>query len=137
MNHFGKNLRTGRSIPKRLKTTNTVKNGMRLEVGCPKFKAIVLGSAGGLSENNLTSFLLSPINENNFIALDAETLNSGIKKAAERGSFSTIEVPEDSASSIEGWILQNHIKAYLITHAHLDRIAGLIINSPADSKKIF
>ncbi len=101
----------------------------------PKFKAIVLGSAGGLSENNLTSFLLSPINENNFIALDAETLNSGIKKAAERGSFSTIEVPEDSASSIEGWILQNHIKAYLITHAHLDHIAGLIINSPTDSKK--
>jgi 3',5'-cyclic-nucleotide phosphodiesterase len=104
----------------------------------PKFKAIVLGSAGGLSEDNLTSFLLSPINENNFIALDAGTLNSGIKKAAERGSFSAIEVPEDSALSIEGWILQNHIKAYLITHAHLDHISGLIINSPADSnKKIF
>jgi len=101
----------------------------------PKFKAIVLGSAGGLCEDNLTSFLLSPINENNFIALDAGTVHSGIKKAAGRGSFSAIEVPEDSALSIEGWILQNHIKAYLITHAHLDHIAGLIINSPADSRK--
>jgi len=101
----------------------------------PKFKAIVLGSAGGLSENNLTSFLLSPINENNFIALDAGTIFYGIKKATERGSFSAIEVPKDSALSTEGWILRKHIKAYLISHAHLDHVSGLIINSAADSKK--
>ena len=101
----------------------------------PKFKAVVLGSAGGLSEDNLTSYLLSPIDKNNFIALDAGTIFYGIKKASELGSFAEIEVPKDSVLSIEGWILQKHIKAYLISHAHLDHIGGLIINSPADSKK--
>jgi len=101
----------------------------------PKFKSIVLGSAGGLSEDNLTSFLLSPINENNFIALDAGTIFYGIKKASELGSFSAIEVPKDSVLSIEGWILRKYIKAYLISHAHLDHVSGLIINSAADSKK--
>jgi cAMP phosphodiesterase len=32
-------------------------------------------------------------------------------------------------------VLKNYIKAYLISHAHLDHIAGLIINSPEDTAK--
>jgi 3',5'-cyclic-nucleotide phosphodiesterase len=101
----------------------------------PKFKSVVLGSGGGLSEEDLTSYLLSPINDNNFIALDAGTIYYGIRKASQRGSFAEIEVSDDSALSIEGWILRRHIKAYLISHAHLDHISGLIINSAADSNK--
>jgi cAMP phosphodiesterase len=30
--------------------------------------------------------------------------------------------------------LKDYIKAYFVSHGHLDRL-GLIINSPADSKK--
>ena len=127
---------------KLIRTISTIVVLLFISVSCygedviqPKFKAIVLGSAGGLSEDNLTSYLLSPINENNFIALDAGTIFYGIKKSIERGSFSEIEVPKDSVLSTEGWILRKHIKAYLISHAHLDHVSGLIINSAADSKK--
>ena len=127
---------------KLIRTISTIVVLFLISISCfgedtnrPKFKSIVLGSAGGLSEDNLTSFLLSPINENNFIALDAGTIFYGIKKASELGSFAEIEVPKDSVLSTEGWILRKHIKAYLISHAHLDHVSGLIINSAADSKK--
>ena len=32
-------------------------------------------------------------------------------------------------------VLRKYIKGYLISHAHLDHVSGLIINSPADSSK--
>src|SRR5262249_59591880 len=40
-----------------------------------------------------------------------------------------------SAQSRVGYVLTNLIKGYLISHAHLDHVAGLIIASPDDSKK--
>lgn len=100
-----------------------------------KFVAIVLGAAGGLSEDNLTSYLLAPVGETRFIALDAGTLLSGIRVATNRGSFDDIHVPQESSFTLAGWILQEHIKAYVISHAHLDHISGLILNSPDDSQK--
>jgi 3',5'-cyclic-nucleotide phosphodiesterase len=100
-----------------------------------KFVTIVLGAAGGLSEDNLTSYLLAPVGDTRFIALDAGTLLSGIRVAKARGSFDAIHVPPESALTLEGWILQEHIKAYVLSHAHLDHVSGLILNSPDDSQK--
>jgi len=100
-----------------------------------KFVTIVLGAAGGLSEDNLTSYLLAPTGESRFIALDAGTLLSGIKAARSRGSFDTVQVPPAAAVTLDGWILQEHIKAYVLSHAHLDHISGLILNSPDDHQK--
>jgi len=100
-----------------------------------KFVTIVLGAAGGLSEDNLTSYLLAPVGETHFIALDAGTLLSGIRVAINRGSFDDIRVPPASSVTLAGWILQEHIKAYVLSHAHLDHISGLILNSPDDAQK--
>ena len=100
-----------------------------------KFDVIVLGSAGGLSEDNLTAYLIGSKGSNDFLSVDAGSLFSGLQKANAMGSFAGIEVPDESPLSLEGWILQNHIKAYLVSHAHLDHIAGLIINSTDDLKK--
>ena len=100
-----------------------------------KFVTIVLGAAGGLSEDNLTSYLLAPVGESRFIALDAGTLLAGIRVAKARGSFDALHVPQESSLTLEGWILQEHIKAYVLSHAHLDHISGLILNSPDDSQK--
>jgi 3',5'-cyclic-nucleotide phosphodiesterase len=41
----------------------------------------------------------------------------------------------DCTDSIEGRVLRHHIKAFLITHTYIDHVAGLVMNSPADSAK--
>lgn len=89
------------------------------------FQVVPLGVKGGIDEKNLSAYLLAPINTNNYICLDAGTVNAGIEKAIKKKTFkvSTNEV------------LKKYIKGYLISHAHLDHVSGLIINSPADSSK--
>lgn len=89
------------------------------------FDVIPLGIYGGEQEDNLSAYLVGPPEENSFLSLDAGTVNTGIRKAIEFKSLSGTE--ED--------ILKNQIKGYFISHGHLDHLAGLIINSPADSKK--
>ncbi|KUJ63108.1 3',5'-cyclic-nucleotide phosphodiesterase [Flavobacteriaceae bacterium CRH] len=91
----------------------------------PSFQVVPLGVKGGIDEKNLSAYLLAPINTKDYICLDAGTVNAGIEKAIENNVFkvSTSEV------------LRKYIKGYLISHAHLDHVSGLIINSPADSSK--
>ncbi|ASW73776.1 3',5'-cyclic-nucleotide phosphodiesterase [Chryseobacterium piperi] len=90
------------------------------------FKVIPLGVYGGGEESNLSSYMAAPMNSENYVALDAGTLRSGIEKAIEQGNFKG-----NSASQV----LKQNIKGYLISHAHLDHVSGMIINSPDDSKK--
>lgn len=89
------------------------------------FKIIPLGVKGGDDESNLSSYMLAPNGSNHFICLDAGTINAGIQKAIENKTLKGIS--ED--------IQRRQIKGYLISHAHLDHVAGLIINSPADTTK--
>jgi len=89
------------------------------------FQVVPLGVKGGIDEKNLSAYLLAPISTNDFICLDAGTINSGIEKAIENKAFRV------SANEV----LKKYIKGYLISHAHLDHVSGLIINSPADSSK--
>jgi len=99
------------------------------------FKVIVLGSGGGPFENNLSSYLISPSNENNYVALDAGTILHGLNIANSKGSFDDIDIPKKSGVTPEFFLLQNNIKGYLITHSHLDHISGLITSSPYDTNK--
>ncbi|CAC9973772.1 MBL fold metallo-hydrolase [Flavobacterium panici] len=89
------------------------------------FQVVPLGIKGGIDEKNLSAYLIAPANTKDFVCLDAGTVNAGIEKAIENKVFkvSTSEV------------LRKYIKGYLISHAHLDHVSGLIINSPADSSK--
>lgn len=89
------------------------------------FQVVPLGVKGGIDEKNLSAYLLAASDTKDFICLDAGTVNAGIEKAIEKKVFkvSTSEV------------LRKYIKGYLISHAHLDHVSGLIINSPADSSK--
>lgn len=100
-----------------------------------QFKVIVLGSAGGLSEDNLSAYLIAPKHSDYFVSLDAGTLFSGLRKAREVGSLDNIKVPAQSNFNVEGWTLTELVKAYLISNAHLDHITGLTINSTDDSAK--
>ena len=100
-----------------------------------RFVSVALGVAGGITEDNLTSYLLAPAGTTDFVALDAGTLLSGIRKAYDMGSFGDLRAPPDADLTPEGWILQNRVRAYLITHAHLDHVAGLVIGSTDDTGK--
>lgn len=91
----------------------------------PSFHVVPLGIKGGIDEKNLSAYLVAPINTKEYICLDAGTINSGLEKAIENKVFDV------SAETV----LKQYIKGYLISHAHLDHVSGLIINSPADSSK--
>jgi 3',5'-cyclic-nucleotide phosphodiesterase len=101
----------------------------------PQFVTIVLGTAGGLMESNLSSYLLAPTGSTDFVALDAGTLLTGLQQANRKGNLSDIALATPSSLSVEGQVLTQHIKAYLLSHAHLDHLAGLVLNSPEDVAK--
>src|SRR5882724_7879828 len=89
------------------------------------FKIVPLGVKGGVDESNLSAYLLAANGTDDYICLDAGTLHAGILKAIGYGVFhKSAEV-----------VLRQNIKAYFISHAHLDHVAGMIINSPEDSSK--
>jgi 3',5'-cyclic-nucleotide phosphodiesterase len=99
------------------------------------FDVIVLGALGGIQDGNLSSYLIRPHGDRNAIACDAGSLVNGLKVAQDKGAFSDVKVPEGSTDSVVGHVLKNDIKGYLISHAHLDHVQGLVVASPDDSNK--
>lgn len=91
----------------------------------PSFKIVPLGVRGGLDESNLSAYMVAPEGSNNYVCLDAGTLHYGIEKAVSNKVFN---IPAEQ-------VLKKNIKGYFISHAHLDHVSGLIINSPDDSAK--
>ena len=89
------------------------------------FRVVPLGVKGGMAESNLSAYMVAGKGSNDYICLDAGTLHAGIQQAIHKGAF---KVPA-------GTVLRQYIKAYFISHAHLDHLAGMIINSPEDSAK--
>jgi 3',5'-cyclic-nucleotide phosphodiesterase len=90
------------------------------------FTIIPLGVKGGLDEANLSSYMVAAKGSSNYICLDAGTINAGLQKAVANKLFTELSAEE---------VQKNKIKAYFISHAHLDHVAGLILNSPNDSPK--
>ena len=97
-----------------------------------KISAVVLGSGGGPREDNVSSYMLFPSDApDEAVALDAGTLTVGIRRADELGNLWDFVVPSGSNLTREGYVYQN-IKAYLITHAHLDHTSAHYLNGPVD-----
>ena len=101
------------------------------------FDVIVLGALGGIQDGNLSSYLIRPHGDRNAIACDAGSLVNGLKVAQDRGVFRDVKAPEGSTDSVIGHVLKNEIKGYLISHAHLDHVQGLVIASPMTATKPF
>jgi 3',5'-cyclic-nucleotide phosphodiesterase len=90
------------------------------------FSIIPLGVKGGLDESNLSAYLVAGKGSNNFICLDAGTINAGLQKIAK-----THLLGKETAEEIQ----KKYIKAYCISHGHLDHLSGLIMNAPNDNSK--
>jgi 3',5'-cyclic-nucleotide phosphodiesterase len=89
------------------------------------FHVLPLGVKGGLDESNLSAYLVASAGSSNFVCLDAGTVYSGLTLARKKGSIQKTEPA----------FLKENIKGYFISHGHLDHVAGIILNSPEDSKK--
>ncbi len=99
------------------------------------FKVLPLGTSGGELQDNLSAYLVAPGSETHFVALDAGTLCSTLKKIPkEQLQTLGLEKKVNNSSAQEAFFTGN-IKAYLISHAHLDHISGLVLCSTIDSKK--
>ncbi|MCF2490190.1 MBL fold metallo-hydrolase [Dyadobacter sp. CY347] len=89
------------------------------------FRVVPLGVRGGGDDGNLSAYMVAPVNSNAFVCLDAGTVTNGISKAVANKVFT---VPADV-------VLRKYIKAYLISHPHLDHLSGMVINSVEDTAK--
>jgi len=99
------------------------------------FDVVTLGARGGIEDGNLSAFMIAPAGDPRAVTCDAGALVNGLRVADAKGVFDQVKVPEDSAYTRIGYVLTDQIKGYLITHAHMDHLAGLVIASPDDSNK--
>ncbi|MEI7587936.1 MAG: 3',5'-cyclic-nucleotide phosphodiesterase [Chitinophagia bacterium] len=90
------------------------------------FTILPLGVKGGLDESNLSAYMIAAAGSDNYICLDAGTINAGLQKIVASKLFYGLNAED---------IQKKYIKAYFISHAHLDHVAGLIMNSPNDIAK--
>ncbi|TCM41452.1 MBL fold metallo-hydrolase [Novosphingobium aerophilum] len=91
------------------------------------FDLVPLGVEGGVVEGATTAWFIAASGSRKGLACDAGTLVPGIRAAIAKGGF-----PAGSRASD---VLHEGIGAYLITHPHLDHVAGLVMASPDDSAK--
>ena len=89
------------------------------------FRIVPLGVLGGSDESNLSAYMLAPQGSADYVCLDAGTVHYGIDKAIANKAF---KVPANV-------MLRKYIKGYFISHAHLDHLAGMVMNSPDDTVK--
>ncbi|WP_454759625.1 hypothetical protein [Caulobacter segnis] len=91
----------------------------------PAFDVVTLGVKGGVEEPT-SAYHITARGARSGVMCDAGTLASGLDLAVRKGSY--------PGKTSRGPVMDS-IAAYLITHAHLDHVAGLVLASPDDGKK--
>ena len=89
------------------------------------FDVTAIGVRGGVDDGNLTAWMIAPHGDSKAVMCDAGSLVNGIEAARAKGSL----------KGSRETILHDDIRGYMISHAHLDHLAGMLIAAPDDSKK--
>lgn len=95
------------------------------EASAQSFTVIPFGVKGGNDEGNLSCYAIAVHGTDRYVCFDAGTVRAGVQKSIERGTL----------HGDPNEIIRTNVKGYLISHAHLDHIEGLVINSTDDSPK--
>lgn len=90
----------------------------------PRFDVIVLGAQGGIVSDDLSAYLVAPRGRDDFVCLDGGSVFTGLERAAALGSLG----PGARADAT----LRDRVRGYLISHPHLDHVAGLLLAAPDD-----
>ena len=93
-------------------------------VADPRFAVVVLGAQGGIVSDDLSAYLVASAGSDDFVCLDAGSVFTGLERAAALGSLG----PDARADTT----LRQRIRGYLISHPHLDHLAGLLLAAPDD-----
>ena len=93
-----------------------------------RFEVVALGVQGGGDGGDLSSYLIHPAGDPRGVTCDAGTLVAGLQRAKAAGAFGR------AAPEVRD-LLRSRVRGYLISHAHLDHLAGLLIAAPDDSAK--
>ncbi|MBB2179794.1 3',5'-cyclic-nucleotide phosphodiesterase [Gluconacetobacter tumulicola] len=99
------------------------------------FVMTVLGARGGMLDGNLSAYMVRPAGDDRAVLCDAGTATAGLVAADRAGALDDIALPPGTGLTRPGYVLTHTIRAYLISHAHLDHVAGLVVASPDDSAK--
>eukprot|EP01084_Bolivina_argentea_P222191 376146_1 len=109
------------------------------EAGHPEkyaFRIFACGSKGGSYAADLTSYFIAERNDPfNFISMDVGTSLDCIKVAAEKGQMvngaKLLNEHDQSQTDLTyvGYFRKKQLNGFLVTHAHLDHTAGLVISS--------
>jgi len=112
------------------------------------FYVLPVGTSGGVDDASLSGFAISAIpssgNPQNWVLMDSGSFVSGLRMASQYGVLASLGVPNATQPCESGtnppkcldwaYFFLLNIKAYFISHPHLDHFSGLIIASASDKK---
>jgi len=87
----------------------------------------VLGCGGGSSELDCSSYLVNQVGSDEYIVFDGGSMLQGYTLCQKNGHLD----PKLSFTEF----MHEHIKAYFVSHAHLDHLSALILHSQEDNPK--
>ncbi|MHC1480815.1 MBL fold metallo-hydrolase [Frateuria aurantia] len=99
------------------------------------FELIALGVNGGLTDGDLSAWLLRAAGDRHYLGLDAGTVLPGIAAGLRQHAFDDFMATPGSALTRQGQIFTDGISGWFISHPHLDHVAGLLIASTDDTAK--
>ncbi|KAF5386590.1 hypothetical protein D9615_001704 [Tricholomella constricta] len=110
----------------------SVADSLSLPPPMPTFDIVVVGSGGGPDETNLSAYLLKPHEaawKDGIIALEAGSGQGALAQLLHRNPLLFNSRGESISRTYTASEIYSFLRCFLITHAHLDHISGLVLSA--------